>query len=146
MLWLLLAEAVESLGDMTRRLRFSQDREVLRSTAGSYAAQFGHAALIEVIDFYENLFHDAVTHMAVNWREHKRAQKRSARDAAAAYPQLMAAFSRTGPHVNDYRPVTVRPGLQVPRCVLLALNDEPTEEERMTIMTLALGKVLAGDS
>ena len=57
--------------------------------------------------------------------------------------QTMAAFSSTGPHLNDYRPVTVRPGIHVSRCILQALENEPTDAARMNIMTLAVGRVLS---
>ena len=143
MLWFLLAEAVDALND-TRRRRFMDEREVLKSTPRAYSAANGDVALAEVLDFYVPLFHDAIAHMALNWKSYARNQKKISRAAKQNWPRIMSAISSTGPHLNDYRPVTVRPGIQVSQCILLALESEPTDEARMNIMTLAVGRVISG--
>ncbi len=83
--------------------------------------------------------------MALNWKTHARNQKKYLRGATRRWPHIMAAFSSTGPHLNDYRPVTVRPGVQVSQCILQALDREPTDAARMNVMTLAVARVIAGD-
>lgn len=150
MLWFLLSEAVDALND-TRRRRFMDQREVLKSTPRIYSAANGDAALAEVLEFYVSLFHDAIAHMALNWKAYARNQKRdlrNLRNTSAAdstnWKQIMAPFSSTGPHLNDYRPVTVRPGIQVSRCILQALEREPIDAARMNIMTLAVARVISG--
>ena len=148
MLWSLLSDAIFSLVGNSysdpRWRRFMSEREVLKSTPETYAAANGDEALDEVLEFYTSLFHDAVAHMALNWRAYAREQKRLVRDTRKTWPHIMAAFSSTGPHLNDYRPVTVRPGIHVSRCILQALDSEPTDAARMNIMTLAVGRVLSG--
>ena len=144
MLWFLLAEAVEALND-TRRRRFMDEREVLKSTTKNYLAAHGDVALSEVLDFYELLFRDAIAHMALNWKTYARNQKKNLRGATQRWPHIMAAFSSTGPHLNDYRPVTLRPGVHVSQCILQALDHEPTDAARMNVMTLAVARVIAGD-
>ena len=147
MLWFLLSEATYTLVGQDfydpRWRRFMSEREVLKSTPETYSAAHGDEALAEVLEFYTSLFHDAIAHMAINWRAYARDQKRLVRDMRKTWPHIMAAFS-TGPHLNDYRPVTVRPGIQVSRCILQALDREPTDAARMNIMTLAVGRVLSG--
>ena len=144
MLWFLLAEAVDELND-TRRRRFKAEREVLKSTTRDYLAANGDVALAEVLEFYESLFRDAIAHMALNWKTYARNQKKHQRGATQRRPHIMAAFSSTGPQLNDYRPVTLRPGVQVSQCILQALNHEPTDAARMNVMTLAVIRVIAGD-
>lgn len=148
MLWFLLDEAIFALVGQDfydpRSRRFMDEREVLKSTPETFSAANGDDALAEVLEFYASLFQDAIAHMALNWRAYARDQKRNARDAKKTWPNIMAAFSSTGPHLNNYRPVTVRPGIQVSQCVLQALASEPTEAARMNIMTLAVGRVMSG--
>jgi hypothetical protein len=141
MLWFLLAEAIFSLDDFDRRRRFSQDYETLEMTTDRFLKKFGSEALEEILAFYESLFRDATTKMAVDWRSHRRSQKESLRSARASYPHIMAGFSTTGPHLNDYRPVTVRPGRQFPRCILIAYDAQRTES---TILTRAMSRALGG--
>lgn len=147
MLWFLLSEATFTLVGQhfndPRWRRFMSEREVLKSTPETYAAANGDEALDEVLEFYTSLFHDAIAHMAHNWRAYARDQRKNVRATRKTWPHLMAALS-TGPHFNDYRPVTVRPGIHVSRCILQALENEPTDAARMTIMTLAVGRVLSG--
>lgn len=148
MLWFLLSEAIFALVGQDffdpRWRRFMDEREVLKSTPETYSAANGDEALAEVLEFYTSLFHDAITHMAHNWRAYARDQRKNVRDTRKTWPNIMAAFSSTGPHLNDYRPVTVPPGIQVSQCILQALEREPIDAARMNIMTLAVARVISG--